>query len=180
MNKPSDAALAVPLWIGGKPAGSASSRSGDVTNPATGAITKRVPFCNAADIDAAVKAAAAALPEWSACAAAAPRADPAEVPAADAGEREGHRARWSREEHGKTLADAMGSVQRGIEVVEFACGIPHLLKGEYSENVGPGVDMPHAAPAGRRVRGDHAVQFSGDGAAVDVPGRARRAATRSS
>ena len=64
MNKPVDAALAVPLWIGGKPAGSLSGRAGEVTNPATGAVTKRVPFCSAADIDAAVKAAQAALPEW--------------------------------------------------------------------------------------------------------------------
>ena len=63
----------------------------------------------------------------------------------------------------------MGSVQRGIEVVEFACGIPHLLKGEYSENVGTQVDTHTAAPAGRRLRRHHAVQFPGDGAAVDVP-----------
>ena len=67
------------------------------------------------------------------------RARHAAVPAAAQGKPEGDRALVT-EEHGKTLPDAMGSVQRGIEVVEFACGIPHLLKGEYSENVGTQVD----------------------------------------
>jgi malonate-semialdehyde dehydrogenase (acetylating)/methylmalonate-semialdehyde dehydrogenase len=65
-------------------------------------------------------------------------------------------ARLVSEEHGKTVADAMGSVQRGMEVVEFACGIPHLLKGEHSENVGTQVDThtcasrSASAPASRR------------------------------
>jgi malonate-semialdehyde dehydrogenase (acetylating)/methylmalonate-semialdehyde dehydrogenase len=139
MNKPAEAALTVPLWIGGKPAGSSSNRSGEVTNPATGAVTKRVPFCNAADIDAAVKAAQGAYPEWR---------DAPPLRRARVMQRflqllqqeQKALARIVTEEHGKTLPDAMGSVQRGIEVVEFACGIPHLLKGEYSENVGSGVD----------------------------------------
>jgi malonate-semialdehyde dehydrogenase (acetylating)/methylmalonate-semialdehyde dehydrogenase len=139
MNKPVEAALTVPLWIGGKPAGSSSSRSGEVTNPATGAVTKRVPFANAADIDAAVKAAQGAYPEWR---------DAPPLRRARVMQRflqllqqeQKALARIVTEEHGKTLPDAMGSVQRGIEVVEFACGIPHLLKGEYSENVGSGVD----------------------------------------
>jgi malonate-semialdehyde dehydrogenase (acetylating)/methylmalonate-semialdehyde dehydrogenase len=139
MNKPVEAALTVPLWIGGKPAGSSSSRSGEVTNPATGAVTKRVPFCNAADIDAAVKAAQGAYPEWR---------DAPPLRRARVMQRflqllqqeQKALARIVTEEHGKTLPDATGSVQRGIEVVEFACGIAHLLKGEYSENVGSGVD----------------------------------------
>ncbi|MGH6954811.1 MAG: CoA-acylating methylmalonate-semialdehyde dehydrogenase [Alphaproteobacteria bacterium] len=139
MNKPVDAVLTVPLWIGGRPAGSASSRTGEVTNPATGAVTKRVPFCNAADIDAAVKAAQAAYPEWR---------DAPPLRRARVMQRflqllqqeQKGLARLVTEEHGKTLPDAMGSVQRGIEVVEFACGIPQLLKGEHSENVGSGVD----------------------------------------
>jgi malonate-semialdehyde dehydrogenase (acetylating) / methylmalonate-semialdehyde dehydrogenase len=139
MNKPVDRALIVPLWIGGKPVGSSGSRSGEVTNPATGAVTKRVPFCNSADIDAAVKAAQAAYPEWR---------DAPPLRRARVMQRflqllqqeQKALARIVTEEHGKTLPDATGSVQRGIEVVEFACGIPHLLKGEYSENVGTGVD----------------------------------------
>jgi len=139
MNKPVDAALTVPLWIGGRPAASSSGRSGEVTNPATGGVTKRVPFCNAADIDAAVKAAQAASPEWR---------DAPPLRRARVMQRfqqllqqeQKALARIVTEEHGKTLPDAMGSVQRGIEVVEFACGVPHLLKGEYSENVGTAVD----------------------------------------
>jgi malonate-semialdehyde dehydrogenase (acetylating)/methylmalonate-semialdehyde dehydrogenase len=139
MNQRLDAAISVPLWIDGKPVASRSDRSGEVTNPATGAVTKRVPFCNAADIDAAVKAAQAAYPEWR---------DAPPLRRARVMQRflqllqqeQKALARIVTEEHGKTLPDAMGSVQRGIEVVEFACGIPHLLKGEYSENVGTGVD----------------------------------------
>jgi malonate-semialdehyde dehydrogenase (acetylating)/methylmalonate-semialdehyde dehydrogenase len=139
MNKPAELKLdTVPVWINGRalaPAG----RSGEVFNPATGQVTKRVPFCDPDLIDKAVKAAAAAFPAW--------RDTP---PLRRA--RVMHKfldllqknqktlAAIITEEHGKTLPDAMGSVQRGIEVVEFACGIPHLLKGEYSENVGTQVD----------------------------------------
>ena len=139
MNKPVELKLqTVPFWIGGKPLSSAQ-RFGDVFNPASGQVTKRVAFADAKIIDSAVSAAAAAFPEWR------------DTPPV-------RRARVMQEflsllkknqkplaeivsdEHGKVLSDAMGSVQRGIEVVEFACGIPHLLKGEYSENVGTQVD----------------------------------------
>jgi len=141
MNKPVEArgAADVELWIAGKRRRATSARSGDVTNPATGAVTRRVPFCNAADIDAAVQAAAKAFPEWR---------DTPPLRRARVMQRflqllqanQQELARLVTEEHGKTLPDAMGSVQRGLEVVEFACGIPHLLKGEHSENVGTGVD----------------------------------------
>ncbi len=139
MNKPAELKLdTVPVWINGK-ALVPSGRFGEVYNPATGQVTKKVVFSDASLVDAAVKAAAAAFPEWR------------DTPAL-------RRARVMQkfldllnknqkalaaivsEEHGKTLPDAIGSVQRGIEVVEFACGIPHLLKGEYSENVGTQVD----------------------------------------
>jgi malonate-semialdehyde dehydrogenase (acetylating)/methylmalonate-semialdehyde dehydrogenase len=141
VNKPvelSNAAV-VPLWIAGNKQAASSNRHGPVTNPATGAVTKRVPLCNAADVDAAVKAAAAAYPEWRDT----PPLRRARVmqkflQLLQANQKD--LARLVTEEHGKTLPDAMGSVQRGIEVVEFACGIPHLLKGEHSENVGSGVD----------------------------------------
>ena len=79
----------------------------------------------------------------------------------------------SRAEHGKVLSDALGEVARGLEVVEFACGIPHLLKGGFSENVSTGVDVVLDPPAARRRRRHHAVQLPGDGADVDVPGRDR-------
>jgi malonate-semialdehyde dehydrogenase (acetylating)/methylmalonate-semialdehyde dehydrogenase len=139
MNKPAELKLdTVPCWIGGKPVVPAG-RMGEVYNPATGQVTKRVPYCDAAAIDAAVKAAAAALPEWR---------DTSILRRARVMQKylqllQTHQkdiARLITAEHGKTLPDAMGSVQRGIEVVEFVCGIPQLLKGEYSENVGTAVD----------------------------------------
>ncbi|MEW5864600.1 MAG: CoA-acylating methylmalonate-semialdehyde dehydrogenase [Pseudomonadota bacterium] len=139
MNKPAELKLAtVPAWIGGRavvPAG----RMGDVYNPATGEVTKRVPYCDAATVDAAVKAANAALAEWRGTT----LLRRARVMQKFLALLQAHQAEIARlitEEHGKTLADASGSVQRGIEVVEFACGIPHLMKGEFSENVGTGVD----------------------------------------
>jgi malonate-semialdehyde dehydrogenase (acetylating)/methylmalonate-semialdehyde dehydrogenase len=139
MNKPADLKLdTVPAWIDGKaqvPAG----RLGEVYDPATGQVTRRVPYCDAPVIDAAVQAAAAALPEWRET----PPLRRARVMQKYLALLQANQAQLAKlvtEEHGKTLADAMGSVQRGIEVVEFACGIPHLLKGEFSESVGTQVD----------------------------------------
>ncbi len=142
MNNPVDLQTlqSVPLWIDGKPAAAVSTRSGEITNPATGRVTKRVPFSNAADIDAAVQSAQRAFPAWR-------DASPlrrARILMRFRELMEAHRnelAQLITEEHGKTLPDAGGSVQRGIEVIEFAMGIPHLLKGEYSEEVGTGVDV---------------------------------------
>ena len=74
------------------------------------------------------------------------------------------------DEHGKVLSDARGEVQRGLEVVEFACGIPHLLKGDYSDQVSTGVDAYSFREPLGVVRRHHAVQLPGDGADVDVPG----------
>jgi malonate-semialdehyde dehydrogenase (acetylating)/methylmalonate-semialdehyde dehydrogenase len=143
MNKPAELRLdSVPCWIDGKavePSAHPSNRSGDVYNPATGQVTKRVPFCDASVIDAAVKAAAAAFPAWRDT----PPLRRARVMQDFLVLLKKHQKELAAivtSEHGKTLPDAMGSVQRGIEVVEFACGIPHLLKGEYSENVGTQVD----------------------------------------
>jgi malonate-semialdehyde dehydrogenase (acetylating)/methylmalonate-semialdehyde dehydrogenase len=138
MNKPIEVHT-VAHWIGGKPIASTSGRSGEVTNPATGAVTKRVPFANAAEVDAAVQAAQAALPAWRD----APPLRRARVMQRFLALLQEHQktlAQLITEEHGKTLPDAMGEVQRGLEVVEFACGIPNLLKGEHSENVGTQVD----------------------------------------
>ena len=139
MNKPADLKLAiVPAWINGKPAVPAG-RMGDVYNPATGKVTKQVPYFDAAGIDAAVKAAAAALPEWrDASILRRARVMQKFLQLMQANQKE--IAQLITAEHGKTLPDAMGSVQRGIEVIEFVCGIPQLLKGEYSENVGTAVD----------------------------------------
>ncbi|MEO8142717.1 MAG: CoA-acylating methylmalonate-semialdehyde dehydrogenase [Betaproteobacteria bacterium] len=139
MNKPAELKLAtVPVWINGK-AVVPQGRMGEVYNPATGQVTKRVPYCNDEVIDAAVKAAAAALPEWrDASILRRARVMQKFLQLMQANQKE--IAALITAEHGKTLPDAMGSVQRGIEVVEFACGIPQLLKGEYSENVGTAVD----------------------------------------
>ncbi len=129
----------LPLWIGGKAVPAGTTRYGEVTNPATGEVVRHVPLSNAGDVDAAVRAATAALPEWRA----APPLRRARIlmrfrELMDA--RKKDLARIVTEEHGKTLADAEGSITRGIEVIEFAAGIPHLLKGEFSENVGSDVD----------------------------------------
>jgi len=139
MNKPAELKLdTVPAWIDGKavvPAG----RFGEVYNPATGLVTRKVVFSDQNLVDAAVKSAAAAFPAWRDT----PPLRRARVMQKFLGllqENQKALAAIVTEEHGKTLPDAMGSVQRGIEVVEFACGIPQLLKGEHAENVGTQVD----------------------------------------
>jgi malonate-semialdehyde dehydrogenase (acetylating)/methylmalonate-semialdehyde dehydrogenase len=117
----------------------AGARRNPVFNPATGAIVAEVVLGGAAEVDAAVQAAAGALDEWSAMSA----LRRARVLFAFKSLLDDHRnelAAAITREHGKVLADAEGEVQRGIEVVEFACGIPQLLKGQHSLNVGGGID----------------------------------------
>jgi malonate-semialdehyde dehydrogenase (acetylating)/methylmalonate-semialdehyde dehydrogenase len=129
----------LPLWVGGRALQPTTTRYGEVTNPATGEVVRHVPFANAADVDVAVQAAARAFPAWRA----APALRRARVMMRFRDLLEAHKkdlARVVTEEHGKTLVDAEGSLTRGLEVVEFATGIPHLLKGEYSDAVGTDVD----------------------------------------
>ena len=129
----------VPLWINGRPTASTSGRSGEITNPATGAVIRRVPFADAADVDAAVRAAVAAFPAWRDT----PPVRRARILNKFRELIERHQkelAALITEEHGKVFLDAMGSIQRGIEVVEYAVGAPELLKGAYAEQVGRGVD----------------------------------------
>ena len=129
----------LPLWIGGRARAAATKRYGEVTNPATGEVIRHVPLGDASDVDAAVKAAADAVPAWRAH----PPLRRARVMMRFRELMEAHRkdlAKIITQEHGKTLADAEGEVTRGIEVIEFATGIPHLLKGEFSESVGTDVD----------------------------------------
>jgi malonate-semialdehyde dehydrogenase (acetylating)/methylmalonate-semialdehyde dehydrogenase len=127
-------------FIGGRHVKGASGRFADVFNPATGEAEKRAPLASAAEVRAAVENAKAAQPGWAA-------------------QNPQKRARVMMEyvrllhanmdrlaesisrEHGKTLPDAKGDVQRGLEVVEFCIGAPHLLKGEFTEGAGPGIDM---------------------------------------
>ncbi len=131
------------LWIGGKPVRSTSGRAGDVFDPATGEVVRRAPFASAEEVGSAVAAAKAAFPAWRDT----PPVRRARILARFRELLEANRdplARLVSEEHGKTLPDAAGSVQRGIEVVEFVCGAPHLLKGERAEDVGRGIDT-HSA-----------------------------------
>ena len=126
-------------FVNGECSPGGSNRFGDVYDPASGAIQARVPFATAAEVDAVVQAARAAFAGWADT----PPAQRARVLFRFRDLVESRRdeiAELISREHGKTLDDARGEVQRGAEVVEFACGIPQLLKGEASENVSGNVD----------------------------------------
>jgi malonate-semialdehyde dehydrogenase (acetylating) / methylmalonate-semialdehyde dehydrogenase len=126
-------------WIGGRPWDGEAGRHGEIYDPATGEVSGTVDFAGAAVVDDAVAAAAKALPGWRG----ASHAKRAGVLFAFRELVNAHRAELAAlisSEHGKVTADAAGEVARGLEVAEFACGIPHLLKGGYSENVSTGVD----------------------------------------
>ncbi|MDX1609091.1 MAG: CoA-acylating methylmalonate-semialdehyde dehydrogenase [Halofilum sp. (in: g-proteobacteria)] len=137
--QPVESARELSHWIGGRHVAGGSGRDGEVTDPATGRVTARVPFASADETREAIAAARAALPDWA-----------GRTPLQRArvmfrfkallDEHAEELAGLISAEHGKVLADARGEVTRGLEVVEFACGIPHLLKGEHSENVGTRVD----------------------------------------
>jgi malonate-semialdehyde dehydrogenase (acetylating) / methylmalonate-semialdehyde dehydrogenase len=127
-------------WIGGQVVASNSGRSGSVWNPATGQVQASVAFADSSEVDQAVAAAQLAFPEWRA----ASLSRRAEVmfklrDLIDANRR--RLAEMITAEHGKTVADAMGEVARGLENVEFACGIASLLKGGFSEQASRGVDV---------------------------------------
>ncbi len=126
-------------WINGARAAGNSGRFGDVFNPATGERTAQVQFASAGEVGTAIAAAQAAFPAWSAT----PPLQRARIMFRfkELVERNmDELAKTITSEHGKIFSDAKGSVTRGLEVVEFACGVPHLLKGEFSENVGRGID----------------------------------------
>jgi malonate-semialdehyde dehydrogenase (acetylating)/methylmalonate-semialdehyde dehydrogenase len=126
-------------WINGEIVESQSGRYGDVFDSASGEKCARVVMSTEADVDAAVAAAKAALPAWSKT----PVLRRARVMFKLKELIERDRAEIAAliaQEHGKVLHDADGSIQRGLEVVEFACGIPHLIKGEFNDQVGTGVD----------------------------------------
>ena len=125
-------------WLDGA-AVTESARFGDVFDPATGAVQRRVAMATAEDVDAAVRSARRAFAGWSQESLSRRTAILfrfRELLAANANEL----AAVVTSEHGKTLDDAAGEVQRGLEVVEFACGLAHLLKGESSERISTGVD----------------------------------------
>jgi malonate-semialdehyde dehydrogenase (acetylating)/methylmalonate-semialdehyde dehydrogenase len=126
-------------WIGGKPWTGSAARAGDIYNPATGQISGTVDYATAAEVDAAVSAASAAFGSWRETS----LVKRASVMFAFRELLRSHTAELAElisSEHGKVASDAAGEVARGLEVVEFACGMPHLLKGAYSENVSTSVD----------------------------------------
>ncbi len=125
--------------IGGRIVAATSTRAQDVFNPATGAATGSVALGNRADVDAAVAAAQAAFPAW---------ADTPPIRRARVmfkflellNRHKDELAHLITAEHGKVFTDAQGEVTRGIDIVEFACGIPQLLKGDYTDQVSTGID----------------------------------------
>ncbi|MDQ1563612.1 MAG: malonate-semialdehyde dehydrogenase (acetylating) / methylmalonate-semialdehyde dehydrogenase [Actinomycetota bacterium] len=127
-------------WIGGKTFASSSQRTAVVFDPALGTETSLVRLADAADIDAAVAAARAAFPAWRDTSWA-KRQQVLFAFRQLLDERKGELAEIVTAEHGKVLSDALGEISRGQDVVEFATGMAHLAKGEYSENVSTGVDV---------------------------------------
>ncbi len=127
-------------WIGGEIVRGRSGRSGPVYNPATGEQTGEVDFAGPEEIDRAVAAAKAAFPAWRRWSLS-KRADLMFRIYQLVEEHREDLARLLTAEHGKVLSDAMGEVQRGIEVIEYVCGIPTLLKGGFSEQVSTGIDV---------------------------------------
>ena len=125
--------------VNGRLVAGASVRQQDVFNPATGAVTARVALANAADVNAAVVAAKAAFPAWS---------DTPPIRRARVmfkflellNQNKDQLAHLITAEHGKVFTDAQGEVARGIDIVEFACGIPQLLKGDFTDQVSTGID----------------------------------------
>ena len=127
-------------WVDGKPFAGTSEATAPVTNPASGQVSGQVSLADTADVRVAVEAAAAAFPAWR---------DTSLTRRVQIlfrfrellNERKQDLAAIITAEHGKVLSDALGEVTRGLEVVEFACGIPHLLKGGFTENASTKVDI---------------------------------------
>src|SRR5215475_3444084 len=127
-------------FIAGNHVKGTSGRFGDVFNPSIGEVQARVPFASKSEMRQAVETALKVFPEWSSV-------NPqrrARVMFNFKALVEKHMdelAHMLSSEHGKVLADSRGDIQRGLEVIEFACGIPHLMKGEYTESAGTGIDV---------------------------------------
>src|SRR3982075_2720375 len=127
-------------FIGGKQVAGTSGRTGDVFNPNTGEVQAKVALASKSEVARTIANAEAAQPAWAAT-----------NPQRRArvmfrfleliNKEYDDLARLLSSEHGKTFPDAKGDIQRGLEVVEFACGIPHLLKGEFTEGAGPSIDI---------------------------------------
>jgi malonate-semialdehyde dehydrogenase (acetylating)/methylmalonate-semialdehyde dehydrogenase len=133
------ATASIEHWIGGRLVPGTSGRRADVFNPATGSVSGQVALASSAEVDAAVASAQAAFPKW---------ADTPPIRRARVmfkflellNHKKDELARAITAEHGKVFTDAVGEVSRGIDIVEFACGIPQLLKGDYTDQVSTGID----------------------------------------
>jgi malonate-semialdehyde dehydrogenase (acetylating) / methylmalonate-semialdehyde dehydrogenase len=139
MGKQETAVAEIGHWIGGARHAGAGQRTSEVFNPATGDVTGLVQLGDAGVVDAAVRSAMTALPAWSETS----TLNRARVMFRFKELLDRHHddlARIITREHGKVFTDAKGEVQRGIEVVEFACGAPQLLKSQFSDNIGGGID----------------------------------------
>src|SRR6516225_4530433 len=127
-------------FIGGKNVAGTSGRSGDVFNPNTGEVQAKVSFAKKSEVEQAIANGEAAQPAWAATNP--QRRARVLFKFLELVQKEfDSLAQLLSSEHGKTIADSKGDIQRGLEVVEFACGIPHLLKGEFSDSAGPGIDL---------------------------------------
>jgi malonate-semialdehyde dehydrogenase (acetylating) / methylmalonate-semialdehyde dehydrogenase len=126
-------------WIAGSPTPAGSTRTASIYNPATGQVAAEVLLAETADVDTAVASAWDAFPGWAQTSVSA-RAKVLFAFRELVNARADRIAELITDEHGKVLSDALGEVKRGLEVVEFACGIPSLLKGDYSDQVSTGVD----------------------------------------
>ncbi|HLF61505.1 MAG TPA: CoA-acylating methylmalonate-semialdehyde dehydrogenase [Acidimicrobiia bacterium] len=126
-------------WIDGSPTSGASTRVGPVFNPATGSQTAEVPLASTVDVDKAVRSAKSAFETWR-YSSLTQRQNIMFAFRELVAARKLDIAKLLTAEHGKTIDDALGEVQRGLEVIEFACNIAHLLKGDFSEQVSTGVD----------------------------------------
>ncbi len=127
-------------FIGGKHVKGTSGRFGDVYQPMDGTIRAKVPLASKVEVAAAVENAKAAQPAWAATNP--QRRARVLMKFLDLVARDNDKlADVLAREHGKTVADAKGDIQRGVEVIEFACGVPHLMKGEFTDNAGPGIDI---------------------------------------
>ncbi|HQS09049.1 MAG TPA: aldehyde dehydrogenase family protein, partial [Xanthobacteraceae bacterium] len=127
-------------FIGGKHVAGTSGRYSDVWQPMTGEVVGRVALASAAEMRAAVENAKAAQIGWAATNP--QRRARVMMKFLELVQRDYDAlADLLAREHGKTVPDAKGDIQRGLEVIEFACGIPHLLKGEFTDGAGPGIDV---------------------------------------
>ena len=127
-------------WIGGRLVAGTSGRQGDVYDPATGSLARHVDFASADEVAAAVAAAKAAFPAWRSTSLS-KRTDILFKIRNLVDQRRHELAAHLTAEHGKVPSDALGEIARGLENIEFACGVPNLLKGGFSEQVSTGVDV---------------------------------------